>query len=103
MKRFLTFLFISVLFAACTKIDPFESLFDIKKGAAIAPIEQNSQLISELNEDTGTLRRILSAYDVPSYPHASFNEEMFDIEKAIIINAPSELLSDLPEFDFEKL
>lgn len=102
MKRFLTFLFISVLFAACTKIDPFESLFDIKKGAAIAPVEQKAQLIAELNADTGALRRILYAYDVHSWPQASFNEEMFDFEKAIIINTPSELLSDLPEIDFEK-
>lgn len=102
MKKFLTFLFISVLLAACTKIDPFESLFDIKKCAAIAPIEQNSQLIAELNADTGPLRRILYAYDVHSWPQASFNEEMFDFEKAIIINTPSELLSDLPEIDFEK-
>ncbi len=102
MNKLITLLLFSVLFAACTKTDPFESIFDINEDVAIAPVEQRAQLIAELNADTGLLRRILYAYDVHSWPQASFNEEMFDFEKAIIINTPSELLSDLPEIDFEK-
>ncbi len=102
MKKLLTILVFSVLFAACTKTDPFENVFDMSEDVAIAPVEQRAQLIAELNADTGALRRILYAYDVHSWPQASFNEEMFDFEKAIIINAPSELLSELPEIDFEK-
>lgn len=96
MKKLLTILVFSVLFAACTKTDPFEKIFDISEDAAIAPIEQNSQLITELNADTKILSRILSANGVQSYPYD------VDNEKAIIINAPSDLLSGLPEIDFDK-
>lgn len=96
MKK-ITLLLVAIwVFAACTKTDSFEAIFDGSVTDAVAPIEPLAPNL--VNEKA--IAEVVYSYGAPAYG------PLWDCSEAdnwvIVINEYSDKLSKLPEIDFDK-